>query len=156
MTLKFSKGNFLVIKGISDIVQKERFVILQISPLNLFVNSLLPFSLHLLLSSFATYTQKGECSDFNKNSKTKEKKIRGLNFSFFFFQSASYCNQAISCKENLTTWKLGPITHLSQLAIRKLKVSFVTHFYELSQLNSHHLSFLLFYPYEILSISVCF
>lgn len=140
----------------------DQIYVFQISPLDLFVNSLIPltFCLPLLL---LTERQKEECSDFIKNSRAKQKKIRVLNFkkkNAFILQP----DNQDSYKENLTTWKLGPIPYLPgpQLAIRKLKVSFVTHFYKFPQINcpsSTHTIFsfsFFFFPYESFSVSVCF
>lgn len=127
----------------------EACVIRRISPLNLSVNFLL---LSPFICFFYCYGQiKRRVLGLYEEFKSKRKKVRELNLKD--------CNQAIktAVENNLTTWKSGPIPHLSgpQLAIRKLKVSFVTHFYKFPQINGlnlHHVFSLLFFPCEFFNL----
>lgn len=135
------------------------YVIFQISPLNLFVNSLIPLTFHLLFHC----KQKDRKSALNllRNEEQKRKKSEysTLKKNAFILQPG---NQH-SYKENPTTWKLGPIPYLSgpQLAISKLKVSFVTHFYKFPQINcpsSTHtiFSFSFFFHMRVFLSPLCF
>lgn len=138
----------------------EAFVKLQISPLNLFVNSLLPLTFHLLIL-LLQIDRKERALILLRIQEQKRKKIREFNF---FKNMHSYCNQAIrtAVEKNLMKWKLRPIPRLGpQLAIRKFKVSFVTHFYKFPQRNclnsTHAIFFFTFFLFHMsFSISVCF
>lgn len=131
----------------------EAFVKLQISPLNLFVNSLLPLTFHLLIL-LLQIDRKERALILLRIQEQKRKKIREFNF---FKKNALILqpgNQD-SCREKSHEMEIKTIPRLGpQLAIRKFKMSSVTHFYKFPQrncLNSTHAIFffhLFSFPYE--------
>lgn len=127
-------------------------------PLNLIVNSPLLLTFHLLLLLLQLDTKESALVLLRIFKSKREKKIRELNFKKKFTHIAK--RQSRHLQRNLTTWKLEPIPHLSgpQLVIRKLKGSFVTHFYKFPQTVSTQLTILslsLSFLYESFNLSTC-